>query len=137
MFYRGGNGPLRVSRGTSGNHLHSVFVEAGKQAGYPYTEDVNGYQQEGVGPFEMTIHKGKRWSAATAYLRPALKARPDRVGIEDNVLVHKVLFDGTKAIGVEFSQNGGESKKVRKKTREITPIIMIHGLCRFLPMKSF
>lgn len=47
-------------------------MKAGQEAGYPYTEDVNGYQQEGVGPYEMTVHKGKRWSTSQGYLRPAL-----------------------------------------------------------------
>lgn len=58
--------------GKAHNPLHEVFIKAGQEAGYPYTEDVNGYQQEGVGPFEMTIHKGKRWSTSQGYLRPAL-----------------------------------------------------------------
>ena len=110
--YRGENGPLHVSRGTSGSMLHNVFMEAGQQAGHAYTPDVNGYRQEGVGPFEMTINKGQRWNTASAYLRPALKDRPDRVKTKNNVLVHKVLFDGSKAIGVEFSKNGGSAQKV-------------------------
>jgi choline dehydrogenase len=110
--YRGGSGPLHVSRGTSGNLLHDVFIEAGRQAGHGVTEDVNGFRQEGVGPFEMTIHKGNRWSAASAYLRPALKERPERLSIKDSVLVHKVLFDGTRAIGVEVSQKGGPPEKI-------------------------
>ena len=105
--YRGDSGPLRVTRGTSGNELHDVFIEAGQQAGHAFSDDLNGYRQEGVGYFEMTIYKGQRWSAASAYLRPALKDRPDRVSIESSVLVHKVLFDGSKAIGVEFSDKSG------------------------------
>lgn len=54
------------------NPLHDAFLEASAQAGYPLTKDVNGYQQEGCGMFDMTIHNGKRWSASRAYLRPAL-----------------------------------------------------------------
>lgn len=57
--YRGGNGPLHVSRGKTNHRLHHTFIEAAKQAGYPFTEDMNGYQQEGVGWMDMTIHKGK------------------------------------------------------------------------------
>ena len=57
------------------NPLHQAFLEAGQQAGYPFTSDSNGFQQEGVGPFDRTIHKGKRWSASQAYLRPALKRK--------------------------------------------------------------
>ena len=105
--YRGNTGPLHVTRGTSGNELHDVFIEAGQQAGHAFSDDLNGYRQEGVGYFEMTIYKGQRWSAASAYLRPALKDRPDRVSIESSVLVHKVLFDGSKAIGVEFRDKSG------------------------------
>ena len=67
--YRGGSGPLAVSRRNWDNPLHSVFLEAAQQAGHPFTEDINGYQQEGVGWFDMTIKDGKRWSAASAYLR--------------------------------------------------------------------
>ena len=66
----------------------------------------------GVGPFEMTIHKGQRWSAASAYLRPALKERSDRLSIQDSVLVHKILFDGKKAIGVEFTNKSGKIQKI-------------------------
>lgn len=68
--YRGGaGGPLNVARQIWNNPLHSVFLEAAQQAGHPFTEDVNGFQQEGVGWFDMTIKNGKRWSAASAYLR--------------------------------------------------------------------
>ena len=71
--WRGTDGPLHVSRGRRDNPLVRAFVEAGKEAGYPETHDYNGHQQEGFGPFEMTVWKGQRWSAANAYLRPALK----------------------------------------------------------------
>ena len=98
--YRGGDGPLHVSRGKMLNPLFQAFIDAGMSAGYPYTEDVNGYQQEGVGPYDMTIHSGKRWSASQAYLRPALK----RKNLETRVNAHatRILYEGTKAIGVEY-----------------------------------
>ncbi|XP_029013496.1 choline dehydrogenase, mitochondrial [Betta splendens] len=107
--YRGGNGPLHVSRGKTNLSLHKAFIEAGQQAGYPFTDDMNGYQQEGVGWMDMTIHKGKRWSAASAYLRPAL-GRPN-LKAEVRCLVSKILFDGTRAVGVEYTQ-GGQTKRV-------------------------
>ena len=112
--YRGGSGPLHVSRGTSGNPLHSVFIEAGHQAGHAISEEINGFRQEGVGPFEMTIHKGKRWSAASAFLRPALKSRPGRLSVKDSVLVHRVIFDeaGQRAIGVEVTNGSGHVEKI-------------------------
>ena len=110
--YRGGSGPLHVSRGTSGNQLHSVFIEAGQQAGHAVSEEINGFRQEGVGPFEMTIKQGKRWSAASAYLRPALQSRPDQVSVKDSVLVHRVLFEGKRASGVELINSNGEVEKL-------------------------
>lgn len=102
--YRGGSGPLHVSRGTSNNPLFKAFIDAGIQAGYPFTDDMNGYQQEGVGWMDMTIHKGKRWSAASAYLRPALN-RPN-LRTETKALAKRILFHKNKAIGVEYVQNG-------------------------------
>ena len=74
--YRGADGPLKTSYGPMNNPLYTAFIEAAKQAGYPETQDVNGYQQEGFGRMDRTIHKGRRWSAANAYLKPAMK-RPN------------------------------------------------------------
>ena len=71
--WRGRNGPLHVTRGKRDNPLVTAFVEAGVQAGYEATADYNGQKQEGFGPMEQTTHNGERWSAAKAYLRPALK----------------------------------------------------------------
>lgn len=101
--WRGKNGPLHISRGPRNNPLHAAFVKAGEQAGYPVTSDYNGEQQEGFGPMEMTVHKGRRWSAANAYLRPALK--------RDNctlvrALARKVVMENGRAIGVEVERNG-------------------------------
>ena len=71
--WRGTNGPLHVQRGPRTNPLYHAFVEAGRQAGFELTDDYNGSKQEGFGAMEQTIHHGRRWSAANAYLRPALK----------------------------------------------------------------
>ena len=102
--YRGGRGPLRVTAPRSSNPLYGVFLEAARQAGYSDTSDLNGYRQEGFGVVDQTIHRGRRWSAADAYLRPALK----RVNLDlvMNALALRVLFDGTQAIGVEYARNG-------------------------------
>ncbi|MFK8399908.1 choline dehydrogenase [Pseudomonas sp. BGr12] len=70
--WRGSNGPLKTRYGTLSNPLYRAFIEAGKQAGYPESHDLNGYQQEGFGRFDMTVHEGRRWSSSNAYLRPAL-----------------------------------------------------------------
>ncbi|XP_051526122.1 choline dehydrogenase, mitochondrial [Myxocyprinus asiaticus] len=108
-LYRGGDGPLHVSRGKTDHPLHHAFIKAGQQAGYPFTDDMNGFQQEGFGWMDMTIHKGKRWSTASAYLRPAL-SRPNLTA-EVGCMVTRILFDGNRARGVEFQQNG-QTKKV-------------------------
>ncbi|KAM5149052.1 choline dehydrogenase, mitochondrial [Mantella aurantiaca] len=110
--YRGGNGPLQVSRGKTNHCLHHTFIEAAKQAGYPFTEDMNGYQQEGVGWMDMTIYNGQRWSTASAYLRPAL-SRPN-VSVK-KALVTKVLFQGLRANGVEYIQNGRKKRAFASK----------------------
>ncbi|GAB1602002.1 uncharacterized protein LOC115221581 isoform X1 [Argonauta hians] len=102
--YRGGDGPLHVSRGKTNNALHQAFIDAGVQAGYPFTDDMNGYQQEGVGWMDMTVHKGKRWSTASAYLRKSLK-RPN-LHTEVNALARRILFEGNKAVGIEYEQKG-------------------------------
>ena len=77
--WRGAQGPLHVTRGAQTNPLYTAFVEAGREAGYPVTADYNGRQQEGFGAMEMTVWQGRRWSAANAYLRPALKRRNVRL----------------------------------------------------------
>ncbi|WP_227664594.1 choline dehydrogenase [Marinobacter litoralis] len=111
--YRGGNGPLNVHTGDEPNPLFGAFLEATQQAGYPYTEDMNGYQQEGFGEMDMTIRKGKRWSAAQAYLRPALN-RPNLTA-ETGAMTTRILFEGEKAVGVEYVQDG---KTIRVAARK-------------------
>ena len=107
-LYRGDAGPLHVSTGQCNNPLYKAFVQAGQQAGYPLTEDMNGFQQEGFGAMDMTVHKGRRWSAAMAYLRPALKRRNLR--LQTRSLVTRVLFEGRsdaqRAMGVEVLRRG-------------------------------
>ena len=99
--WRGKDGPLHVTRGRRDNPLVTAFVEAGRQARYPVTEDYNGYQQEGFGAMEHTIFKGQRWSAANAYLKPALK-RSNCTLIRG--LARKILIKEGRAIGVEISK---------------------------------
>ena len=101
--WRGTNGPLHVTRGKRRNPLFNAFVEAGQQAGWPYTPDYNGEQQEGFGPMEATIWKGRRWSAANAYLRPALKT--GRLTLI-RALASRILFRDKRAWGVEIDRKG-------------------------------
>ena len=105
--WRGTDGPLHVTRGPRDNPLHHAFVEAATEAGYTTTADYNGYRQEGFGPADMTVWKGRRWSAANAYLRPAL--RTGQVRLFTRALADKILFDGTKAIGVRISHKGRQA----------------------------
>lgn len=113
--FHGGKGPLGVSNARKTSVLFESFVEAGKQAGHPYTDDFNGPQQEGVGPYQTTIRNGKRCSAAAGYLVPALN-RPN-LKVEVNALTARILFDGRKAVGVEYIQNG--ERKTANASREI------------------
>jgi choline dehydrogenase len=83
------------------------------QAGYPFTDDMNGYQQEGVGWMDMTIHNGKRWSAASAYLRPALKRK--NITAEVKAFTRRILFDNNRAVGVEYEQGGIVKKAMANK----------------------
>ncbi|MEG9862488.1 MAG: choline dehydrogenase [Parvularculales bacterium] len=102
--FHGGDGPLGVSNARNSNILFEAFVEAGRQAGHPVTEDFNGPQQEGVGYYQHTIRKAKRSSAATAYLREA-KKRPN-LTIETNALTSRILIEGGCAVGVEYYRKG-------------------------------
>jgi choline dehydrogenase len=102
--YHGDQGPLWVHTGDTSNPLYDAFIEAAQQAGYPFTKDMNGYQQEGVGRMDMTTHHGRRWSTAKGYLRPAEKR--SNVTVETGAFTSRVLFEGKRAVGVEFKQNG-------------------------------
>ncbi|HEX7777347.1 MAG TPA: choline dehydrogenase [Parvibaculum sp.] len=108
--FHGGDGPLGVSNPLKTNVLFDAFVEAGKQAGLPYTDDFNGPQQEGVGPYQLTIKDNKRCSAAVGYLAPAM-SRPN-LKVEVKAMTNRILFEGKRAVGVEYTQNG-ETKTVR------------------------
>ena len=101
--WRGKDGPLHVTRGKRSNPLVTAFVEAGRQAGYPVTDDYNGHQQEGFGAMEHTIFKGQRWSAANAYLKPALK-RQNCTLVRG--LAQKIVLVEGRATGVEIARSG-------------------------------
>ena len=109
--WRGKDGPLHVTRGPRDNPLFQAFVDAGEQAGYETTDDYNGEQQEGFGPFEQTVYKGRRWSAANAYLRPAQKTGKCTVV---SGLAAKVVIEEGRATGVKLV-NG----KVINAAREV------------------
>ena len=102
--YRGSGGPLHVTAARLDRALDRAFLDAALQAGYPYSEDTNGYQQEGFGITDRTIHRGERWSTASAYLRPAMER--GNLEVESDALSHRILFDGRRAVGVEYSRAG-------------------------------
>ena len=104
--WRGKDGPLHTSYGPLNNPLYSVFVEAATQAGYAATEDVNGYRQEGFGRMDRTIHKGKRWSAASAYLKPAMGRK--NLVVRTGVRVTKLDLEGKRAVAVRYIKGGHE-----------------------------
>ncbi|GAA3439864.1 choline dehydrogenase [Kutzneria kofuensis] len=108
--YRGGDGPLVLERGPADSPLFKAFFQAVQEAGYPLTKDVNGYQQEGFAPFDRNLHRGRRLSAARAYLHP-VRNRPN-LTIRTRAYTTRILFEGTRAVGVEYVQ-GGRTKEVR------------------------
>ncbi len=118
--FHGDSGPLHVSNGRSINPLFRTFVQAGLEAGHPYTKDFNGFAQEGFGPYQLTIHEGRRWSAASAYLKPVLD-RPN-LKIQSHAFVSRVLFEGQRAVGVQFAQ-----KKQASQARATREVILCGG----------
>ena len=128
--WRGKGGPLNVQRGARQNPLYAAFVEAGRQAGFETTPDYNGEKQEGFGWMEQTIHKGRRWSTANAYLRPALKRA--NVSLVRG-LARKVVIENQRATGVEIRAHG--EIQVVKARREVvlaastinSPKLLLHS----------
>ncbi len=102
--WRGGSGPLWLERGKAENPLFGAFFEAAQQAGFPLTDDVNGYRQEGFARFDRNIKNGRRWSAARAYLHPVMK-RPN-LTVETLAHATRITFDGTRATGVDYLRAG-------------------------------
>ncbi|MBP2703053.1 choline dehydrogenase [Microbispora sp. RL4-1S] len=98
---RGHDGPLVLERGPATNPLFGAFFEAVQQAGYPLTDDVNGVRQEGFAPFDRNVRRGRRLSAARAYLHPVMN-RPN-LEVKTRAFVTKILFEGTRAVGVEYN----------------------------------
>jgi len=112
--FRGHDGPLALERGPATNPLFEAFFTAAEQAGYPRTADVNGYRQEGFARFDRNIRKGRRLSAARAYLHPVM----DRPNLEviTRAFVSRVLFEGKTAVGVQYQRPRGAVQEVRAKT---------------------
>lgn len=112
--YHGFTGPLLLETGPCTNPLFDAFFRATQEAGYPPTTDVNGQTQEGFGKFDRNIFRGRRHSAARAYLHPILSKRP-HLEIKTKTLVTRILFEGKRAVGVEFRQRGRLQKVYGKE----------------------
>ena len=116
--FHGGTGPLNVSNSPMSSPIFNAVIEAGRQAGYPVTDDFNGAQQEGFGPYQRTIHKGERWSASFAYLRPIEGQRPN-LKIISTGLVTRVLIEGGRAVGAELVEGKGRETSTVRASREV------------------
>ena len=103
-LWRGGSGPLVLERGPAKNPLFGAFFEAAQQAGYPLTDDVNGYRQEGFAPFDRNVHRGRRLSAARAYLHPVMNRK--NLTVRTLALTTKVRIEGNRAVGVDYTRFG-------------------------------
>jgi choline dehydrogenase len=111
----GVGGPLAVSNVCEPHPLCEAFIEAAQQAGFPRNDDFNGPTQEGAGYFQLTARRGRRWSTAVGYLRPA-RRRPN-LAIASNALASRILFSGRRAIGVEYRQ--GDSTRLAYANGEV------------------
>ena len=108
--FHGHDGPLVLERGPARSPLFRAFFAAAQEAGYQLTDDVNGYRQEGFAPFDRNVHRGRRLSAARAYLHP-VSSRPN-LEIRSRAFVSRIVFQGTRAVGVEY-ERGGQVRRVR------------------------
>src|ERR1700727_2779584 len=113
--YRGDVGPLTTAHGRKTNPLYDAFIEAGRQAGYVVSADLNGERQEGFGPLGMTVKDGVRWSTANAYLKPAMKR--SNLEVITHALATRIAFDGRRAVGVRYRRRGRE--QMARARREI------------------
>jgi choline dehydrogenase len=111
--YRGDDGPLGTCYGTLHNPLHEAWLTAAREAGYPATSDINGFQQEGFGRMDMTVQSGRRASAANAYLRPAMSRK--NLTVRTHALATRIMFEGRRAIGVRYAQANTESEAIARR----------------------
>jgi choline dehydrogenase-like flavoprotein len=114
--YHGQGGPLSVSRLQSDNPVMDIFLQAAREVGYPICEDFNGANQEGVGLYQVTQKDGERCSAARGYIHPIMKSRQN-LQVEINALATRIVFEGKRAVGVEFRQ--GDETKIWRARREV------------------
>ena len=116
--YRGGDGPLHAEHGKIPNPLYDDFLNAAVEYGYPLSSDVNGYQQEWFSKMDLILHKGVRWHTYNAYLRAGDIQKRENLTIHSMSFAERVLFEGTKAVGIEYIHNKN-NKKIAKATCDI------------------
>ncbi|MFN4184877.1 MAG: choline dehydrogenase [Hyphomonas sp.] len=116
--FHGGQGPLNVTESPLSGPVYQAFIDAGREAGYPVTDDFNGANQEGFGRYQRTIFKGGRWSASFAYLRPIETQRPN-LKIVSTGVVTRVLIEKGKAVGVEVVEGKGRIGRQIRADREV------------------
>ena len=115
--WHGGEGPMKISKASTPNPIYSATIAAGGQAGYPLTRDFNGFQQEGFGPYQLTIHDGQRWSAARGYLHPAL-SRPNLTCLTDT-RTSRIMVEGGRAVGVEIIDGKTKARRIIHADAEV------------------
>ena len=116
--YHGDSGPLYVSKASSPSSIYSSFIKAGVEAGHKFTSDFNGFQQEGFGPYQLTIRDGQRWSASAGYLRPIAGQRPNlTVAVEARTT--RIVIEKGRAVGVDYVQGKGAEKKTAYADAEV------------------
>ncbi len=116
--FHGGDGPLKVSKSPSNSPLYTAFIEAGHAAGHPLTDDFNGLQQEGMGLYQRTIHRGERWSASSGYLQPIAGKRANLTIVSTGV-VTKVVIENGRAVGVQLAEGKGRKSGEIRAAREV------------------
>jgi choline dehydrogenase-like flavoprotein len=134
--FHGVGGPLGVSESRSDNPLRQKWLQAAREADFPYIEDFNGETQEGIGLYQATVRNGERCSAARAYIYPVIEKRPN-LCVETHAYATRILFEGKRAVGIEY-RRGGEVKQVRARREVIlscgvfqTPqLLMLSGIGR-------
>ncbi len=115
--FHGSGGPLNVADQTDPARLNDAFLEASEQAGHKRVKDFNGAEQEGVGYYQVTQKDQQRWSAASAYLRPAIERNKNNVHLVTDALVERIILDKNRAMGVRYVVNGRD--EVARCSREI------------------
>lgn len=141
--YRGGSGPLNVTRCQTNNPLFESYINAGLEKGYCYNDDMNGYKQEGFGPMDATVHNGRRCSTSYAYIHNILR-RPN-FQVKCDSFVNKIIFDNNKtAIGVEVANNNQVKKIFANKEVILSggainspQILMLSGIGNSVELDSF